>query len=887
MVVRERFKCELASGLHARPASVLAAVFAASEVRATISRESGGLPADARSVLSIVALEIEYGEEFMIEIEAEDAEATSAVQAVREVVHRQWPMVEVTGRDRTMSGGGGRNAIGAFDAKATRSGASTSDGAISRTATSTTATSVPTSTIGRLPAPLVTAENKFIAGIGIGDGVGDGIAVVSAGSPLIRIALSLRDAGKPGDVASAIGAMNSVQEDLRRRAEAERGEVQADVLRAHAAIAGDPALREAIVRECENGVGGAAGAIARACEHHAGLLLAAKSELVRQRAADIRDVCSQALTRLDVPALKAAASATAVLSGPSIIVASGMTPGELLALDHSLLHGLVLADVGATSHVVIVARSLGVPTLLVSEGARRTINSGEQMIVDATSGVAMMSPDVLVENYYALDRLARQKRARGHARFAHAPGVTGDGRVMHVGVNASDARDVIRGVASGADGVGLLRTELLFTGRATPPSEDEQADMYADVLTAAAGRPAIIRVLDIGGDKPLDYLDMPREENPFLGIRGVRLLMRRPELLMTQLRAIARAGEATDAQSWIMAPMIAIVSEVKWFRERVMEAFAASRARPPRVGVMIETPSAAMSIDLLAPHVEFFSIGTNDLQQYLFAADRGNAALAGEFGCREPVFIRTLDRIVRDAKAAGRWVGVCGDMASDPANLALFAGLGVDEVSVAGIEPSAMKARLSNLDSVRCRALVDAAMALSSATAVDELLAASAVSGAGASSVCDVDLVEIEPDVEGTEKWQAIKIATDVLWAVGRANDRRELERAVWAREATYATDVFGHGFAIPHCQSDSVAQASVAVVRLKRPIRWSTAESDPVDMVLLLAMPKAAAGANAHLKLLATLARKLMHEEFRDSLRGAATPEAMVAVLEGAISPR
>jgi fructose-specific PTS system IIA-like component len=550
-------------------------------------------------------------------------------------------------------------------------------------------------------------------------------------------------------------------------------------------------------------------------------------------------------------------------------------------MDRRLLKGLVLGAVGATSHTVILASSLGVPALCEVAGALTLARAGDPAVVDGDEGFVVVPADAAVARYYERERQTQARRRERMRPLANAPARTRDGVTLEVGANASTADEVARAVEHGADGVGLFRTEVLFLDRGAPPSEEEQFRAYAAVIAAAGVRPLIIRTFDIGGDKPAPYLQMAREENPFLGVRGLRLYERHPALLRTQLRAVARASALGPVK--VMAPMVATLVEAAWFRDQVRAAQAelASAgvpfdARLP-VGVMIEVPAAAMSVRALSQVVDFFSIGTNDLCQYVMAVDRGNPGVASLYTPRSPAFLRLLQLVASEARAAGRWVGLCGEMAGDARNLPLMVGLGLDEISVAPGQAMVLKALAREASAAACRDLLARATECRDAAGVESLLATASwrERGPAARRVVAPELVEVASDC--TSKEEAIKEAVDLLFIAGRTERPRKLEEDVWAREETYST-ALGFGFAVPHCRSDAVDAPTLAVLKLASPLAWG-ADGGPVSAVLLLAVPSADA-AGAHMKVFARLARKLMHDEFRDALAGASDPEAVVRLL-------
>jgi fructose-specific phosphotransferase system IIA component len=422
---------------------------------------------------------------------------------------------------------------------------------------------------------------------------------------------------------------------------------------------------------------------------------------------------------------------------------------------------------------------------------------------------------------------------------------------------------------------------MLYLDRDAPPSEEEQLAIYVQAARAAAGKPVVIRTFDVGGDKPLPYLSLPAETNPFLGYRGARVYPGHREVFAAQMRAILRASAFGNV--WVMLPMISNLDEVLWVKEQIAgikaELASAGIAHDPRlrVGIMVEVPSVAFVMDQLAVEVDFFSIGTNDLAQYFLAVDRDSATVAALSSARHPAFLRLLAKIVTDARRHGRWVGMCGEMTRSPRNWPLLVGLaslGLDEISMAAPEIPAAKAAIAALSAAECGALLERAMACRNVAEVEDHVAA--FRGRGA----EHDLLDPEFVVVGSEsqsKEEAIGEILDAFYAAGRTDRPQAIEDAVWAREAVYSTGL-GHGFAIPHCKTDAIAANSIGVVRLESPIEWGSLDGEPVRCVILLAMR--ADASDVHLRVFSKLARKLMHDEFRDRMLSANDRAAVLACM-------
>ena len=436
---------------------------------------------------------------------------------------------------------------------------------------------------------------------------------------------------------------------------------------------------------------------------------------LRQRAEDVHAVGQQVLR-----ALTGAAGPRTVASG--ILVARDLTPGDAAGLDVSLVKGVVLAAGSATSHAAILARARDIP-LVVSAGRDvLAVPDGTTLVIDGGTGELHIDPtaEVLEEFGRRADRLARRRAA--DLALAQEPAVSTDGVVFEVAANVGSAADARVAAAAGADGVGLVRTEFLFLGRASAPSLDEQVAQYTALAEPMAGQRVTVRTLDVGGDKPLPYLAMPVEQNPFLGLRGIRLSLDRPELLHEQLDAICRT--AREYPLAVMFPMVSSLGEL--LQARQVLADAAGPAGLPaglKVGVMIEVPAAALKIDSLLPYLDFVSIGTNDLTQYTLAAERGNTAVASISDALDPAVLALVNLVCQ--RCDGRVeVAVCGEAASDDLAIPVLVGLGVRELSVAPSTVPRVKAALRELNVAQCSALAEQALTLPAADEVRKLVLA-------------------------------------------------------------------------------------------------------------------------------------------------------------------
>jgi multiphosphoryl transfer protein len=487
--------------------------------------------------------------------------------------------------------------------------------------------------------------------------------------------------------------------------------VESGILEAQALMLDDPALLEGTIGLMAKGTPSDE-AVAATMAPFAEMLRASPDPVFQARAADIEDVVGQIRRALhgigDTPPAPAQ---------PSILVARDLAPSQTAGLDRTLVVGFATEQGSATAHTAILARALGLPAVVGIAGLVDAVQDGELALLDGEQGTLVIDPP---------DEVIAAVRPLARAVSDPEPALTRDGRRVEVGCNAAGVEDALRAAAAGADGIGLLRSEFLFLGSDRLPTEDEQVAILEEVMVGMAGRPVILRTLDVGADKPLPALPQPPEANPALGVRGLRLqLLRRPDLLLDQLRAALRVAASHPLR--LMFPMVSTVDEVRQVKTLLAQARrdvgsrGADGARM-QAGVMIEVPAAAIGADVLAAEVDFFSLGTNDLTQYLFAADRTNPDLAPLADSLHPALLRLIDQVVKAAHKRNRWVGVCGEMASDLWAVPLLVGLGVDELSVHPPLVARVKAAVRELDSTACTRAVRAALKLENGAAVRQLL---------------------------------------------------------------------------------------------------------------------------------------------------------------------
>lgn len=500
------------------------------------------------------------------------------------------------------------------------------------------------------------------------------------------------------------------------------GPEEAEIFASHAEFARDPELRalaDAAIADGRSAVAGVTEAFATFAE----LLAGVGSELLGSRVTDLEDVRDRVVDHL-----LGRAAAAEVPTEPAVIVAHELMPSQSAALPPAMVLGFVTETGSPTSHASILARSLGVPSVVGVGGVTGEVRTGDVVALDGDAGEVIVRPDAAAAERVEGRRRELDERRTRLAALRDVAGATSDGHRVELAANVGGPADLDVAREHGAEGAGLVRTELLFEGRSTAPSATEQAEHYRRTLAAFPGRRVVFRTMDIGADKPLPFAGRPIEQNPALGLRGLRLHLARPDLLRTQLEAlltVARDAPPEAGRLAVMFPLVSTADEVDRARGELAAVATAVGIDPDRVelGVMVEVPSAALDADALAERVDFLSIGTNDLLQYVYAADRLNADVMGIGDACEPAFLRLIAGVAEAGQRHGSWVGVCGEAASDPATAVALVGLGVTELSMTPRAVPVVKSALAGVALEDCRAVARAALSAPDALAVRRLLA--------------------------------------------------------------------------------------------------------------------------------------------------------------------
>jgi phosphoenolpyruvate-protein phosphotransferase (PTS system enzyme I) len=551
-----------------------------------------------------------------------------------------------------------------------------------------------------------------------GTGGSSGIAtadalVVSEGESMPR-ERNISDDEIPGEMLRLQDALIATRKqimEIRERVARETGDEDAAIFEVHLMLVDDHSFIEKILAGLHATRVNVEAVLESVVEAYVAVLSKAGDEYLRGRAADLHDVARRILHNLTGSGGLSLAS----LEDPVIVVAQDLTPSETVTIDHGKVLGFATDAGSPTSHAAIMARALGIPAVVALHDISRRVSTGDKLLMDGTSGLVIVNPTPEeLAHYGALERLHGEIRARLDA-LKDQPGRTLDGRKIWLGANIESPDDCEAVLACGAEGVGLFRTEFLYLSRKDPPSEDEQSEAFGRVAASLAPAPVVIRTMDFGGDKFAGHLRLPTERNPFMGCRGIRYcLMTQPELFRAQLRAILRASSHGNVA--ILYPMISVADELVEANEALAKAKQELRnAGEPfdeeiEIGAMIEVPAAALGADLFAPHVSFVSLGTNDLVQYSFAADRTNERTAGLHQPAHPSILRLLQTVIERLRPTGTRVGVCGEMAGNPLLSPLLLGLGVDELSMTPRAIPIVKSVIRSLRLDAARSLAEEAM---------------------------------------------------------------------------------------------------------------------------------------------------------------------------------
>ena len=661
------------TGMHARPAATLVALVKG--FQSDVRLRKGDKANSAKSIMGILQMALAHGDEITVEAEGPDAaEAVAAVvAAIREGLGEE--VTPLSGTDDTQAA----PAVSELVAPVTQD----------------------------VPSVAPAGTDDLLVGVSASPGLGIGQIVQLRRAEFEIVPDAADPAAERQRLDQAVQHSRTELEELRSRLEQEADADKAAIFAAHQEILEDPDLLAAARTEIDAGRS-AAWAWRAAYTTFADQLAGLDNPILSGRATDVRDVGMRVLQEVTGQRVE-----QAPLPDNAILVAEELTPSDTAQLDRSKVVGFATCRGGASSHVAIIARSLDIPAVAGIEARALDLAEGTQVVLDGTRGTLRIN----VSDEEMADLRAKQARMAEVRAAQHAakdePAVTTDGHRVTVVANIGGVDDAVEAMTQGAEGVGLLRSEFVFMGRTTAPTEQEQREIYADCSKAlGAGHPLVIRTLDVGGDKPLPYLPIPPEENPFLGIRGVRVGFEQPEVLRSQIRAVLGAADA-GADLHVMFPMIATIDD--W--RTAKRIFDEEREKMPdlgkvSVGIMMEVPSVGVLAEVFAAEegCDFFSVGTNDLTSYTLAMDRGHAKLAPQVDPCNPAVLMLIKQAADALHKRGKWLGVCGGVASDIQAVPILVGLGVDELSCSIPAIPAVKAAVRARSLAECRELADRAL---------------------------------------------------------------------------------------------------------------------------------------------------------------------------------
>ncbi|WP_182502459.1 phosphoenolpyruvate--protein phosphotransferase [Peribacillus huizhouensis] len=521
---------------------------------------------------------------------------------------------------------------------------------------------------------------------------------------------------------AALKQSSSELEQIKEHAFKELGEDKAAIFAAHLLVLSDPELINPIKYNIKSEQVNAEFALDEVANMFIGMFEAMDNEYMKERAADIRDVTKRVLAHL----LGVTIPNPSMISEEVIIIAADLTPSDTAQLNRHYVKGFTTDIGGRTSHSAIMARSLEIPAVVGTKTVTAEIENGVLVILDGLTGTVIVDPSADMVKEYEAKKATYEAQKAEWAKLVNEPTVSKDGQHVELVANIGTPEDIKGVLENGGEGVGLYRTEFLYMGRTQLPTEEEQFDAYKTVLERMEGKPVVVRTLDIGGDKELPYLDLPKEMNPFLGFRAIRLCLEMQDMFRTQLRALLRAS--TFGNLKIMFPMIATLGEFRQAKAILLEEKAKLKAEgiavseTIEIGIMVEIPSTAVMADIFAKEVDFFSIGTNDLIQYTMAADRMNERVSYLYQPYNPAILRLVKMVIDAAHKEGKWAGMCGEMAGDEVAIPILLGLGLDEFSMSASSILQARSQLLNLSKAEMSSIIEQVLNMTTAEEVERLI---------------------------------------------------------------------------------------------------------------------------------------------------------------------
>lgn len=519
---------------------------------------------------------------------------------------------------------------------------------------------------------------------------------------------------------SAVDESIAELEVIKKRTAEQISEKEADIFGAHLLVLQDPELIGPITDKIKTDNVNAEFALHETSTMFVDMFEAMDNEYMKERAADVRDVTKRVLAHL----LGVKIQNPSLITDEVVIIAEDLTPSDTVQLNPQYIKGFITDIGGRTSHSAILARTLEIPAVVGAKSAMSSIQNGTIVIIDGLEGEILLDPDEATLAEYKEKQTAFAGQKAEWAKLKNEATLTKDGVAVELGANIGTPKDLTGVLENGGEAIGLYRTEFLYMGRDNFPTEQEQFDAYSAVLKGMEGKPTVVRTLDIGGDKELSYLKLPKELNPFLGLRAIRLCLEMPDMFRTQLRALLRASIHGNLK--IMFPMIATLDEFREAKALLLEEKAKLEAEGTEVsnsievGIMVEIPSTAVMADTFAKEVDFFSIGTNDLIQYTMAADRMNEAVSYLYQPYNPAILRLVKTVIDASHKEGKWTGMCGEMAGDEIAIPILLGLGLDEFSMSASSILKARSQLSRLSKADMEGHVEHILGLATSQEVED-----------------------------------------------------------------------------------------------------------------------------------------------------------------------
>lgn len=817
-----KFQCHLPNGIHARPASQLEEKCRQFFSHITLMNHRSEKYGDAKSSLDLIGTDTNYNDDCSIYIEGSDAEL--AFNCLREYIENEFHLSDeplpVLAEDHNIL----------------------------------------------MPRSLLNHNPKLVYGKPLVTGIAKGCLYKMDTVTLQCYATELQEYEEE----RFANAHSSVVANIKMRLNTANCQ-EVEVLNSHLSMLCDHRLIADVTQllACNS----TANAIIAVIDSYISKFQSASSEYLRERVIDLHDLGLQLLSAA-YPTVRHEMSA---LTEDSIVISNEMTPSQFLKLDKKYLKGIVLGRASHTSHTIILARSFNIPTLISEQSLEVSDIDHPLTYLDCQIGVIAIQPNEGAAHYFERAMQLAEKNRNGQQVYIGKPITTVDGHEIEIAANISHPIEVGVALDSGADSVGLFRTEMAYMDRAQAPTEEELYECYRDALIASKQNCIIFRTIDIGGDKPLPYLNLPSESNPFLGYRAVRIYPQFITLVHHQLRALLRSSVYGHVR--IMFPMINSLEEIRWIKAELAKAKEQlTREGHPvsaniELGIMVEIPSTVFILDHICKEIDFISIGSNDMTQYLLAIDRDNQSISHLYNSLVPSFLRMLAQVVSMAHQYGCWVGLCGELASDQRALPLLLGSGLDELSMSTPAILATKSKLAKMSYQQCQELFLCACQCATKNEIEELLSSVSLD-AKEKPIISSECMLLE--VEFSSKEDAIQSMIGNLGVTGRTNNIFALENDIWAREAVFSTDL-GFGFAIPHTKSEHILHSTISLARLTKPIHWQ-GESGEVNFIIMLTLNSQDSA--QHMRIFSSLARKLMHKDFREKLNSTKSAADIAALL-------